>query len=75
MNVELNVKVYMMKLPDGLRERLGKVMKLEHALYGVKQTGRQWSVPLCKTNKILVDKFGIEQCRADPRVFRKMANK
>ena len=38
----------------------------------MKKAGRQWPALLCKT---LVDKFGMEQCRADPCMFRKMENK
>ena len=72
MNAELDVEVYM-NLPDGCGKRSGKVVKLKHALYGVKQTGRQWLALLCKP--FLVDKFGMEQCRADPCVLRKMENK
>ena len=57
-----------MKLPYGCGERTGKVIKLDSALYGIKQAGRQWSAVLCQT---LVDK-GTEQCRADPCVYRKI---
>ena len=56
-----------MKLPNGCGERWGEVVKLERALYGVKQAGRQWSALLCKTH---VDKVGMAQCRAGPLVFR-----
>ena len=48
MKAELDVEVYM-KLPGGYGEMSGKVLKLEHALYEVKQIGRQRSALLCKT--------------------------
>ena len=71
MNAELDVEVYT-KLFDGRREKSGKVVKLECTSFAVKQAGRQWSALLCNT---LADTFGMEQCRADPCVFRKMKNK
>ena len=51
-----------MKLPYGGGERTGKVVKLDRALFGIKQAERQWSVVLCQT---LVNEHGMEQCRAD----------
>ena len=45
------------------------MVKLDRALYGIKQAGRQWSAVLCQT---LVDEHGLEQCRADPCVYRKI---
>ena len=45
------------------------MVKLDHALYEIKQAGRQWSAVLCQT---LVDEHGIEQCRADLCVYRKI---
>ena len=56
-----------MKVPCGCGERTGKVVKLDRALYGIKQAGRQWSAVLCQT---LVDEHGMEQCRADPCVYK-----
>ena len=43
--------------------------KLDRALYGIKQAGRQWSAVLCQT---FVDEHGMEQCRTDPCVYRKI---
>ena len=57
-----------MKLPYDCGERTGNVVKLDHALYGIKFAGRQWSGVLCQT---LADEHGMEQCRADPYVYRK----
>ena len=63
----LDTDVYM-KLPSyGLGERTKKVVKLDRALYGIKQAGRQWSVVLCQT---FVDEHDMEQCRTDPCVYR-----
>ena len=43
-------------------------MKLNKAVYGLKQAGRQWSLRL--TQVVLVKKVEMEQCKADPCVFR-----
>ena len=45
------------------------MVKLDRALYGINQAGRQWSAVLCQA---LVDEHGMEQCRADPCVYRKI---
>ena len=66
--VNFDTGVYM-KLPYGCGERTGKVVSLDRALYGISQAGRQQSAVLCQT---LVDENGMEQCRADPCVFRKI---
>ena len=58
-----------MKLPYDCGERTEAVVKLDRALYGIKQAGRQWSAVLCQ---ILVDEHSMEQCRADPCVYRKI---
>ena len=50
-------------------ERAGKVVKLDHALYGIKQAERQWSTVLCQP---LEDEHGTEQYRAGPCVYRKI---
>ena len=65
---KLDTDVYM-KLPYGYEERAGKVVKLDRALYGIKQAERQWSAVLCQP---IEDKHGMEQCRADPCVYRKI---
>ena len=66
----LDTDVYM-KLPAGCGKRTGDVVKLNKALYGVKQAGRQWSSHLCK---ILVRYLDMEQCKADPCVFRRIVD-
>ena len=58
-----------MKFPYRCGERTGKVVKLDRALYGIKQARRQWLAVLCQT---LVDEHGMEQCRADSCVYRKI---
>ena len=45
------------------------MVKLDRAIYGKKPAGRQWSADLCQT---LEDEHGMEQCRADPCVYRKI---
>ena len=65
---KLDTDVYM-KLPYGCGERTGKGVELDRALYGIKQVGRQWSAVLCQT---MVDEHDMEQCRADPCVYRKI---
>ena len=64
--VKLDTDVYM-KLPYGYGERTGNVVKLDRALYGIKQAGRQWFDVLCQ---VLVDEQGMEQCPAHPCVYR-----
>ena len=65
---KLDPDVYM-KLPYGYGERAGKVVKLDRALYGIKQAECQWSAVLCQP---LEDEHGTEQCRADACVYRKI---
>ena len=45
------------------------MVKLDRALYEMKQARLQWSAVLCQA---LVDKHGIEQCRTDPCVYMKI---
>ena len=63
---DLEYDVYM-KLLDGCGDKSGKIVKLNKAVYGLKQAGRQWSLRL---TQVLVDKVWVEQCNADPCVFR-----
>ena len=56
-----------MKLPDGCEDKSGEIVKLNKAVYGLKQAGRQWSLRL---THVLVEKVEMEQCKADPCVFR-----
>ena len=57
-----------MKLPGGCDDLSGTFVRLETALYGLRQSGLLW-------NNLLVVKFvikvhGMEQCKTDPCVFR-----
>ena len=63
---DLDCDVYM-KLPDGCGYKSGEFVKLSKAIYGLKQAERQWPLRL---SQVLVVKVGIEQCEADPCVFR-----
>ena len=55
------------KLPDGCGDKSGKVVKLNKSVYGLKQAGRRWAMHLVD---VIVRKVGMEQCKADPCVFR-----
>ncbi|CAN0460352.1 unnamed protein product, partial [Scytosiphon promiscuus] len=65
---ELDCTLYM-KLPGGCGDLSGKIVRLDKALYGLRQSGLLW-------NELLVQKFvmrhGMEQCKTDPCVFRKI---
>ena len=56
-------------LPSPCGELSGKVVKLLKCQYGLKQAGREWHFLLVTW---LVEKVGIEQCEAEPCVFRKI---
>ena len=62
---DLDYDVYM-KLPDGCGDKSGEIVKLNKAGYGLKQARRQW---LLRLTQVLVEKVGMEQCKADPCVF------
>ena len=56
-----------MKLPDGCGDKSGKVVRLNKSVYGLKQAGRRWAMHL---GDVIVREIGMEQCKADPFVFR-----
>ena len=56
-----------MKLPDGCGDKSGKVVKLNKSVYSRKQACRRWAMHL---GDVIVRKIGMEQCKADPCVFR-----
>ena len=60
-----------MKPPSGCGSKTAQVVRLNRALYGVKQVGCQWVAHLCKT---MVDEHDMEQCKSDPCVFRKVVD-
>ena len=64
--VDLDFNVFM-KLLDGCGDKSGRVVKLNKSVYGLKQAGRRWAMRL---GDVLVSKVEMEQCKADPCVFR-----
>ena len=58
-----------MRLPPGCGELSDKVVKPLKCQYGLKQAGREWHLLLVTW---LVEKIGMEQCKAEPCVFRKI---
>eukprot|EP00752_Nemacystus_decipiens_P011252 g10000.t1 len=68
-HAKLKEEVYL-RLPDGCGEMSGRVVKVERALYGLKQSGREWGFEAADA---LIEN-GYEQCRVDPCVFRKMVD-
>ena len=66
LQADLDFDVFM-KLPDGCGEKSGKVVKLNKSVYSLKQAGRRWAMHL---GDVIVRKVGMEQCKADPCVFR-----
>ena len=67
MRAPLDSDVYM-KLTSGCGSKTDQVVRLDRALYSVKQAGHQWAAHLCKTK---VDEHDMEQCKSDPCVFSK----
>ena len=57
-----------MRLPEGCGEQSKRTVKLERAIYGLKQSGRKWGY-LC-ADTLIAD--GFEQCKADPCIFQKV---
>ena len=58
-----------MRLPPGCGELSGKVVRLLKCQHGLKQAGREWHMLLVIW---LVEAIGLEQCKAEPCVFRLM---
>lgn len=54
-----------MEQPDGFNDCSGRVCKLNRAIYGLKQAGRQWNK---KLNDSLIG-FGLKKSESDPCVF------
>ena len=63
---DLDFNVFL-KNPDGCGDKSGKVVKLNKSVYGLKQACRRWAMHL---GDVIVRKVGMEQCKADPCVFR-----
>ena len=66
----LDEAVYM-RLPAGCGDMSGEVVLLQRAVYGLRQAGRQWSLRL---SRVLLQKLGMEQSKAEPCVFRKVVD-
>ena len=66
----LNEVVYM-RLPAGCGDMSGEAVLLQRAVYGLRQAGRQWRLRL---SRVLLQKTGMEQSKADPCVFRKVVD-
>lgn len=61
---DLDEEIYL-EQPDGFKDKTGRVCKLNRAIYGLKQAGRQWS---SKLNEKL-EGFGLIKCVQDPCIF------
>ena len=75
LNAGLEEEVYVMPPPVFPDESLdpayvGKVFRLQRALYGLRQAGREWFLKLLNTMKSL----GFEQSLADPGIYTKRKN-
>lgn len=57
----LSEEIYM-EQPDGFNDGSGRVCRLKKAIYGLKQSGREWNKRLKSTLK----SFGLENSRTDP---------
>ena len=58
-----------MRLPPGCGELSGKIVRLLKSQYGLKQAGRKWYLLLVMW---LVEMVRMEQCKAEPCIFRNM---
>jgi hypothetical protein len=61
---ELNESIYM-EQPEKYDDGTNKVCKLNKAIYGLKQAGRQWNK---KLDTALL-KFGLVKCKTDPCIY------
>ena len=55
-----------MTLPDGCSEFLGRVVKPNKSLYGLRQSPRVFNQPLMSK----LTAFGLKRCASDPCIFR-----
>lgn len=60
----LREEIYM-EQPDGYEDDTSRVCKLNKAIYGLKQAGREWNNKLDHSLK----KFGFKRCKADPCIY------
>ncbi|CAB1102398.1 unnamed protein product [Ectocarpus sp. CCAP 1310/34] len=68
-HAKLKEEIYL-RFPEGCGCMSGKVVKVERALYGLKHSDREWGFEAVDA---LIEN-GCEQCRVDPRVFRKVVD-
>lgn len=61
---DLSEDIYL-EQPEGFNDGSDNVCRLNRAIYGLKQAGRQWNEKL--TKKLL--QFGLKKCRMDPCIF------
>lgn len=61
---ELNEEIFM-EQPDCYNDGTEKVCKLNRAIYGLKQAGRQWNLKLDAALK----KFSLKRCQTDPCIY------
>lgn len=61
---DLSEEIYL-EQPDGFNDNTGRTCKLNRAIYGLKQAGRQWSSKLNEKLK----SFGLKKCIQDPCIF------
>ena len=47
--------------------KVANIVKLNKSVHGLKEAGRRWAMHL---GGVIVRKIGMEQCKADPCVFR-----
>ncbi|KAG5674318.1 hypothetical protein PVAND_004295 [Polypedilum vanderplanki] len=61
---DIKEEIYM-EYPEGFVNNNGKVCKLNKAIYGLKQAGRQWNIKLDFTLK----KIGLKNSKLDPCIY------
>lgn len=54
-----------MEQPEGYKDGTNRVCRLNKAVYGLKQAGRQWNVKLDDALK----RFGLKKCKTDPCIY------
>jgi len=64
LNADLNEEIYM-KAPQGHEDYENKIWKLKKAIYGLKQSGREWNNTLNNT----LNSIGFEKLKCDPCIY------
>ena len=68
--MHLDEAVYM-RLPADCGDMSGEVVLLQRAVYGLRQAALQWSL---RHSRVLLQKIGMGQSKAEPCVFRKVVD-